>query len=97
MASQVSASLSAVPEMRTLMSGGKPDAISGSITWLRRMSIASSSAMPGAGRISKVTVRERSRCRISVGPAVSTMSASELAGMISPPEVTTGRLSIPWV
>ena len=44
-----------------------------------------------------MTVRTRSRCRISVGPDVTRTSESERTGRIIPDGATTGRLSICWV
>ena len=59
--------------------------------------MAASRGRSGDGRTSRVTVRSRSRCLISVGPEVTATRASELTGMMSPERVTTGRLPMPWV
>ena len=69
-ASLVSMSLSAVPVSRIFVCGGRPSVCSGLMTSSRSRVIAASSGIPGAGRISRVIVRRRSRCRIWVGPAV---------------------------
>ena len=67
------------------------------MTIVRSVSIAVSSGISGAGLILSVTVRTRSRWRISVGPTVISMSASELSGRIRPEAVTTGIWPMPWV
>ena len=76
---------------------GSPSRTSGAMIRERTVSIASSRVMPGGGRISRVTVRTRSRCSISVGPAVTSTSASERTGRMAPDAATTGRFSICWV
>jgi feruloyl-CoA synthase len=82
MAFHVWDSWSAVPETERRTPGGRPCSSSGAITSVSSSSTAASSGRASEGRTSSVTVRRRSRWRISVGPAVTCTSASSEAGTI---------------
>ena len=97
MASQVLVNSSEVPDRPISTPVGRPCFSRGAMTSLRTISIAASSGRCGAGRISSVTVRTLSRWRISVGPEVTSISASEVVGRILPSGVTMGSAPIPWV
>ena len=83
---------SAVPETDIRTPGGRPCSSSAAITSVSSRSTAASRGSASDGRTSSVMVRKRSRCRISVGPAVTRTSANSETGTIRPVGVTTGKL-----
>ena len=68
---QVWVNLSAVPDRVKRIPAGRPSPLSLSMTPVFNVSSATSRGTFSGGRISRVTVRARSRCLISVGPAVT--------------------------
>ena len=94
---QVVVNSSAVPDISSLISGGRPAFFKGRITFSSTTFIASSSAILSAGLIWSVTALSPSICLIWVGPVVYTIFDKEETGIIFPLVVTIGIFSIPWV